>query len=175
MGYAKAVHSYGVVLQMNILSLTKTFRKINEVIPVVESIFVWIKTVFILRKAEKWQQAMFPLVIAAAKQATHPSLFPVSQRRINLRPYGGAVINQYALGDATVESYSGWSLIQLIKVLSADFSNTSYCSMVDNYTVCHGVGNVGDNLSSSSLIWFTTTPSVMVLEMLEMILLRQAW
>ena len=51
---------------------------------------------------------------------------------------------------------------------------TSSSLIVDNYTVRHSVGNVGDNLTSSSIIWFTTTPSVIVLEMLEIILLRQA-
>ena len=42
--YDKAVHSNPAEPEMNILSLTKTFHKINQMIQVVSSIFRWIKT-----------------------------------------------------------------------------------------------------------------------------------
>ena len=42
--HAKAVHSNAAEPEMNILSLTKTFHKINQMISAVLSIFPWIKT-----------------------------------------------------------------------------------------------------------------------------------
>ena len=79
--YDKAVHSNPAEPKMNILSLTKTFHKINHNDT---SSFIYFSLnqnlpLFILRKSEKRQLAISLPVIAAAvgcaKRSTHPRRF----------------------------------------------------------------------------------------------------